>query len=142
MSPKLETFLMTQTFKQKFSKVSKQLKTYLQGYFPHSNHLPAKIRWCLQFQLCNKQVLARIFALPQGYFRGQSIINIDNFLDIFLDNFLDILGDNFWDDLGNNLGDNFGDISWVLFRGHFQEHLWEHFWGHLGHIQQLHFTQF
>ena len=91
----------------------------------------------MQFQLCNKQVLARIFALPQGYFRGQSIINIDNFSDI--------LGDNFWDDLGNNLRDNFGDISWVLFWGHFQEHLWEHFWGHLGDIQQLpgpNFTQF
>ena len=86
----------------------------------------------MQFQLCNKKVLARIFALPQGYFRGQSIINIDNFWDIF--------GNIFWDNLGDNLVDNLGDIFWVSLRafGHFFGQLLEQFrrqfsglfWGH------------
>ena len=94
----------------------------------------------MQFQLCNKKVLARIFALPQGYFRGQSIINIDNFWDIFGDKFWEIFGGNFWDNAGDNLGDNLGDIFWVSLRafGHFLGQLLEQFrrqfsglfWGH------------
>ena len=78
----------------------------------------------MQFQLCNKQVLARIFALPQGYFRGQSIINVDNFWDIFWDKCREV-----WDSLGNNLG----DIFWVYFGdtlrafGHFRGQLLEQF---------------